>query len=142
MHLPPNSPPEKSFAKVRFGLILIAIAGAFFGFFASSNSGSLPVDARDKTEGDSQLSSLLKEREQLQQELQPEKDEMRGDRSSEIPHKVDESSQEIFATLKPVSRLNLRESSSLNLSEVGGDRLATDVEADVTDGLNLGDGVW
>ena len=126
MHLPPNPPPERSFAKIRFGLILIATAGAFFGFFVSSNSGSLRVDASDKTEGDRLLYSLLKEREKFQQELQPEKEEIKSDRSSEIPQEIDEFPQEIFATLKPVPRLDLSETSPLNLSEIRGDR-RTDV---------------
>ena len=116
MHLPPNTPPEPepNFGKVRFGLILIATLGAFFWLFVTSNSASLRVDATDEAERDRQLSSLLKAREQFQQELQPEKEEIKSKPSPEAP-------QEIFAKLQPVPRLNLQTNSPLNLSEMGGD---------------------
>lgn len=116
MHLPPNIPPEpeQNFGKVRFGLILIATLGAFFGLFVTSNSASQRVDASDEAERDRELSYLLKAREKFQQELQSEKEEIKSDRSPEPP-------QEIFATLKPVPRLNLQTNSPLNLSEIRGD---------------------
>jgi len=116
MHLPPNIPPEPepNFGKVRFGLILIATLGAFFWLFVTSNSASLRVDATDEAERDRQLSSLLKAREKFQQELQPEKEEIKSEPSPEPP-------QEIFAHLKPVPRLNLQTNSPLNLSEIRSD---------------------
>ncbi len=115
MHLPPNTPPEPepNFGKVRFGLILIATLGAFFWLFVTSNSASLRVDATDEAERDRQLSSLLKAREKFQQELQPEKEEIKSEPAPEPP-------QEIFAKLQPVPQLNLQTTSPLNLSEIRG----------------------
>ncbi|MDY6802237.1 MAG: TolC family protein [Cyanobacteriota bacterium] len=115
MHLPPNPPPERSFTKLRFGLILIATAGAFLGLFVSSNSASVRVDASEKIESDRQLSTLLKEREKFQQQLQPKKEEIKSEPSPKPP-------EEIFAIIEPVPRLNLQETSPSNLLKIGGDR--------------------
>lgn len=115
MHLPPNHQPEPNFSKIRFCLILTAMAGAFLGLFITSNSASLRVDATDKVERDREISSLLKAREKFQQELQPKQEEIERETSPEHP-------KEIFANIKPVSPLNLQTNSPLNLSEVGGDR--------------------
>ncbi len=115
MHLPPNPPPERSFTKLRFCFILIATAGAFLGLFVSSNSASVRVDASEKTESDRQLSTLLKEREKFQQQLQPKKEEIKTEPSPKPP-------EEIFAIIEPVPSLNLQQTSPSNLLKIGGDR--------------------
>ncbi len=96
MHLPPNMPPEPepNFGKARFGLILIATLGAFFWLFVASNSASLRVDATDEAERDRELSSLLKAREQFQQELQPEKEEIKSEPSPNLLKKYSQNSNQ------------------------------------------------